>query len=349
MQDMDQNFLEKIQNFTILPRRFGIKSNYIHLFGPPKSGKTSLALDFAGHFKKPIYIDYQDPRLNIETTKNILLKLYLEKKIDILIIDNFSNILPLPNLKNIILITQSKNAGISKNFISKKISPLSFEEYISFDKKNLSINALFNHFLKDGNLPEIQYLPEYKKILRKQEIITLSFKQNTLFFQSLIPYQGHKITPNQIYIQLKKQIKISKDKIYECLQTFQENQIIHFLPHIDNQSKSKKLYFYDFSLPYAFTQEKSFQNIFENMLFLELLYKYNNLYYDEGCDFIIQNLHAYIALPFPTEKMIKEKIAKIEKKFPKITFITISHESEGQTPYTQWKAITFTNFALNEF
>ncbi|PAF48299.1 hypothetical protein BKH41_06180 [Helicobacter sp. 12S02232-10] len=348
MQDLEQNFIDKIQNFTILPRRFNLKSNKIHLFGPPKSGKTSLALDFAKRFKKPAYIDCNDPRTDIESIKPLLLKLYLEKKIDILIVDNFHDSFSLPNLENVILITSSQNINVSKNFLSKAIEPLSFEEYISFDKKNLSINALFNHFLKDGNLPEIQYLNEYQKIPRKQEIIFLALNSNARLFQNIIPYQAHKITINQIYTQIKKQNKISKDKIYECINEFQATKTIYFLPHKEDKSKSKKLYFYDFSLPYAFMSIKSFHAIFENMIFLELLGKNQTLFYDEGCDFLTQDSCAYIALAFPTQEMIEEKIAKIQKKFSLITIITINYEYERKTPYGKWKAVSFINFALGE-
>ncbi|PAF44005.1 ATP-binding protein [Helicobacter sp. 11S02596-1] len=346
MADLEQNFIDKTQNFTILPRRFGLKSNKIHLFGPPKTGKTSLALDFAKHFKKPAYIDCNDPRIDIETIKPLLLKLYLEKKIDALIVDNFNENFSLPNLENIILITQSKPTNTLQGFISKPIGPLNFEEYISFDKKNLSINTLFNHFLKDGNLPEIQQLGEYQKIPRKQEIITLGFGSNAHIFAHLIPHQAHKITTNQIYTQIKKHAKISKDKIYECIASFQASNAIYFLPH--QEDKTKKLYLYDFSLPYAFMSLKSFQAIFENMIFLELLSREDVLFYDKGCDFLTQDSRAYIALPFPTQEIIEQKITHIQKRFSFITIITINYESEGKTPYGRWKAQSFISFALNE-
>ncbi|PAF42723.1 ATP-binding protein [Helicobacter sp. 11S03491-1] len=350
MQDLEENFLEKTQNFSILPRRFGLKRGKIHLYGAPKCGKTSIALDFAKHFKKPIYIDCKDPRVDIDLTKSLLLKIYLEKNIDILILDNYICDFPLPNLENIILITPSKNTNnitLPHDFISKQIHPLNFEEYVSFDKKNLSITTLFNHFLKDGNLPEIQYLYEYQKIPRKQEINSLAFEHKKYLFGNLLSYQARQVTTNQIYTQLKKQIKISKDKIYQYIHEFQQDQVIYFLPHIQDPSKPKKIYFYDFSLPYAFSATKSFQSIFENMIFLELLCKNKTLYYDQGCEFITQDNHAYLAFAFPTPQTIEEKIKKIQTKYSKITLITINYQSGGKTPYSQWQAISFINFALD--
>ncbi|PAF47302.1 hypothetical protein BKH46_04255 [Helicobacter sp. 12S02634-8] len=348
MQDLEQNFIEKTQGFSILPRRFGLGANKIHLFGPPKSGKTSIALDFARLFKKPAYFDCKDPRTDTEAIKPILLKLYLEKKIDILIIDNFPQDFSLPNLENMILITHSQTTPIPEGFVSKSITPLSFEEYISFDKKNLSINTLFNHFLKDGNLPEIQALNDYQKIPRRQEITTLAFGNAAQLFQNLISYQAHKISTNQLYTQIKKHTKISKDTIYQSIATFQKDQAIYLLPHHKDKSQNKKLYFYDFSLPYAFASLKSFQAIFENMVFLELSYKNTNLSYAEGCDFLTQDAHAYIALAFPTAAAIDEKITKIQKIFSHITIITINYEASAQTPYGRWEAVSFINFALQD-
>lgn len=345
---LEENFSEKIQNFIILPRRFGLKKGKIHLTGTPKCGKTSIALDFAKDFKKPVYIDCNDPRNDIEAIKNSLLKLHLEKKLDILIVDNFVPDFTLPNFENIILITPSIQNWVPSDFSHKQIYPLNFEEYISFDKKNLSISALFNHFLKDGNLPEIQYLNEYQKISRKQEINLLALGQHINFFKLIIPYQAHKITTNQIYVQLKKKIKISKDTSYELMQKLSIERIIYFLASTDI-NKPKKIYFYDFSLPYAFSFQKSFQAIFENMVFLELAPKNEHIFYDENCHFITQNDHAYICFPFPTQEAIRQKIEDIVTKkftYSSITFITIEYECIEKIGQTKWRAISFINFAL---
>lgn len=345
---LEEFFLEKIQNFGIFPRRFGLKPGKNHLFGCAKSGKTSIALDFAKTFKHPIYIDCNDPRVDLDNIKSALLKYYLEKKVDILIIDNFCSDFTLPKLENIVLITHSEDVNIPKDFLSKQIYPLSFEEYISFDKKNLSINALFNHFLKDGNLPEIQYLNEYQKISRKQEINTLAFGGDIHFFTNIIPYQSRKITTNQLYTQLKKRFKISKDTIYHLINKFQSDGTIYLLPHIDDIKKPKKIYFYDFSIPYAFCTEKSFQAIFENMVFLELFYKYNKLYYDENCDFLNNENHAFFCIPFPSPKTIEDKISRLKSNYSKITIITINYDIEGKINDTKYQAISFMNFALGE-
>lgn len=346
---MEENFFEKIQNFVILPRRFGLKKGKIHLIGAPKCGKTSIALDFAKGFRRPVYIDCNDFRNDIETIKKSLLKLYLEKKLDILIVDNFVPNFTLPNFENIILITPSMQNWVPKDFFSKQIYPLNFEEYISFDKKNLSINTLFNHFLKDGNLPEIQYLSEYQKIPRKQEINFLALKQNINFFRLIIPYQAHKITINQIYTQLKRKIKISKDKSYELMERLSAKQVIYLVPSFIDVNKPKKIYFYDFSLPYSFSPEKSFQAIFENMIFLELIPKNEVIFYDENFHFITQDNYAYICFPFPTQKAIEQKIEEIIIKksiFLSIIFITIEYESTGKIGQIAWRAISFINFAL---
>lgn len=347
--DIEEFFLEKIQNYNILPRRYGLKNGLFHIFGPPKSGKTSIALNFAKNFKKPIYIDYNDFRIEKEKIKPILLKLYLEKKIDILIIDNFTPDFAFPKVNNIILITQNKISNILKNFTSKPIFALNFEEYISFDKKNLSIKTLFNHFLKDGNLPEIQNLNEYQKVSKKQEMLSYILKQNLNFFILLINFQSNKITPNQIYTQAKKSLKISKDKTYELINFFQDNQIIYLIPHLNTQTKPKKIFFYDFSIPYSLSLNKTFQAIFENMVFLELYIQNTSLYYNEECNLIDSNLNAYITYPFPTIDFIEQKIKQLQIKYNKIFFITINFESYGKIQFQEWQALSFIDFALKDF
>ncbi|MDO7253524.1 ATP-binding protein [Helicobacter cappadocius] len=345
---MEEYFLEKIQNFTILPRRFGLKGGKIHLFGCAKSGKTSIALDFAQKFKNPIYIDCNDPRINVDNAKSTLLKYYLEKKIDILIVDNFFANFTLPKLENIILISRSKNICLPNDFLSKQIYPLSFEEYISFDRRNLSINTLFNHFLKDGNLPEMQYLSEYQKISRKQEINSLVFGNNVDLFKNIISYQSRKITINQLYMQIKKQLRISKDKIYSFIDEIQSNGMIYLLSHMDDFKKPKKIYFYDFSISYAFCADKSFQAIFENMVFLELLSRYKAIHYTDNYDFITEENHVFACIPFPDQRIIEEKIRKSQVKHSKTTIITINYDIEGKTNDINWRAVSFMNFALED-
>ncbi|CBG40314.1 ATP-binding protein [Helicobacter mustelae] len=341
MQELENILAEKLQNFEIFPRRFGIKPAKIHLYGPPRSGKTSLSLLIAKHSKHPIYIDCIDPRNDKEMLTSQVLKAFLEKRIDWLILDNYDFSLTLPNLPNILLITTPPIARLPQGFLSRVILPLNFAEYISISPKSTSLTQLFNSYLKNGNTPEMLFLPEFQKIQRRQEHLRLFFQEDYVFFLQLLSFQSQKITTHHLYTHMKKSIKISKDKAYRLLNTLEACHFLTLLPHINAPSLPKKLFFYDFALPYAFSKAPNFQAIFENMVFLELLNQTNApIFYAQECHFLIEN-HAFFALPFPNQKDINKILQNNPKR--QITIIAI-HPQE----HPHCKIIDFISFALRD-
>lgn len=331
----------------MMPRRYGLKTGKIFLYGAPAVGKTAIALLHSIRYKKTLYIDCADCRINTESANAFILKAYLERNIEQLVIDNYTPSISLPNLEHMILIAQNPE-HCPEGFMQKHIRALSFEEYISLDTKNLSINNLFNLFLKEGNLIEIMRLEPSYKITRKQEILKLALWNDFEIFRSLLALQGQKLTPNYIYMILKKSQKISKDRIYPLLSSLQQRGIIYLIPHILGQSK--KLYFYDFSLPLCVQNEKNLIGILENMLLLELLNlcdryeKSEDIRYGDMEEFICE-LGVFLFLPFATLETIESKLKK--STVPHIYIITLSFEGEGRMHQTQWKAISFVNFALD--
>ncbi|MCE3037713.1 ATP-binding protein [Helicobacter anatolicus] len=343
MKDLASFIEEKIQGFNILPRRYSIKSGKINLYGPPKSGKTSLALDVAKTYKYAIYIDCNDPRNNTQTFTSQILKAFLEKKLELLILDNFQkSFMPtLPNITNIILITPTPLFSF-KDFHKKSILSLIFEEYISFSSSTSSLNQLFNTFLKYGNSPMNISLSDYQKNQRKQESMQLFFKENYDFFLHLLSFQSQKITTNQFYTYLKKYLKISKDKTYQILQDLENQKFIFFIAEQNAQKKAKKIYFYDFSLPYAFLSQPNFQSIFENLVFLELKNQYKGqITTSKECHFLIKE-KAFFAIPFPNQKDIDRILEKNKNK--EIFIITIN-----PLEHSQCHIIDFVSFALGEY
>ena len=169
---------EKSKYTNLLPRSYPQKDTPLLLYGPPKSGKTSLALQYAKVAKNPVFIDCADMRFGVQEAKTDLLKLFLEKGFDVLVVDNYDKNLTRPNFSNIILITNMPFASDShaKNtddlnipFASPKetmrkemILPLSFREFVSFSKTQ-RLEGIFSTFLKSGNLPEMPFLLESKK------------------------------------------------------------------------------------------------------------------------------------------------------------------------------------------
>lgn len=348
MYELSKTYLERVVG--LMPRRYGLKVGRTFMHGAPGVGKTSIALFHSARYKKTLYIDCADCRINIEYANAFILKSYLERNIEQLIIDNYTPRISLPNLKHIILIAQSPK-HCPQDFTQKPIRALSFEEYISLDSKNLSINNLFNLFLKEGNLPQSIALEPSYKVTHKQTILKLALWNDFEIFCTLLTLQGQKLTINHAYTILKKSHKISKDRIYPLLNSLQQRGIIHLIPHTSHTSK--KLYFYDFTLPLCVQNEKNLIASLENMLLLELLTLceqfdiHEEIKYGDLGEFIC-GLGVFLFLPFAIQETIESKLRKLE--YQHIYIITLNFEGEGEVNGAQnkiqWKALSFVNFAL---
>lgn len=347
MIDFFSAYEEKSRNFTIFPRSYAIKQTKIILYGAPKSGKTSLALDLARHCNCPIFIDCADPRFLLDSTQKTLLELFVEKRFDMLIIDNYTPTLQLPNYPKTIITSPTPMRipeSIRNNFSTQLISPLNFEEYVSFSK-SARLETIFANFLKEGNLPEILFLPEFKRLIRRQEIITLRFKEDVSIIAFLLTYQAKTFSVYNAFCHLKQYQKISKDRIYAFIQTMIDEGFLFLLPHA-NRKETKKLYFYDFSLPYALLPLPDFGAIFENLIFCELIRRNLPISYDDTCNFILDSL-AIFATPFPNPVLVESKLSALSHPYDNVLFISI----ETTKPPTKHKngtysIISFIDFAL---
>lgn len=297
---------------AFLPRSYPQKDTPLLIYGPPKSGKTSLALEYAKNAKNAkriVFVDCADMRFCLEDTQKELLKAFLEKAFDLLVVDNYdisspafslsskpslissaestlsrTTTLTLPNLSNIILVCAAPicdRQGLSKyithhfaHLMQMRVLPLSFREFVSFSKAQ-KLESIFSTFLKSGNLPEMPFLTESKHTARNQEIIRLAYQKHARIFQEILDFQGQNFSAYSLLRKLKPSLKTSKDTIYAFIESLKSQQSIFLLPHTQNRSKPK-LYLYNFALPYALSASPHFQHIFENMVFCELLLKYSN-------------------------------------------------------------------------
>ena len=297
-------------SYAFLPRPYPQKDTPLLIYGPPKSGKTSLALEYAKNVKnakRVVFVDCADMRFCIEDTQKELLKAFLEKAFDLLVVDNYdisslafsssskpqlisslkanssrttTSTLTLPNLSNIILVCANPicdRQGLSQYFAhlrQVRVLPLSFREFVSFSKAQ-KLESIFSTFLKSGNLPEMPFLTESKHTARNQEIIRLAYQKRARIFQEILDFQGQNFSAYSLLRKTKSSLKTSKDTIYAFIESLKSQQSIFLLPHTQNRSKPK-LYLYNFALPYALSASPHFQHIFENMVFCELLLKYSN-------------------------------------------------------------------------
>lgn len=343
MHFFSQFFSEK--NHNTLRRKISISKPKTLIYGAPKSGKTSLAFDYAqsANFsnKGIVYLDMKDPRICLDEARGELLKLYLEKKIELLILDRFIQPFPLPNIDSILILSDEKIEV--PGFCTLECPALSFVEYVSFCAKNSSIDSLLKNFIKEGNLPQMPFLSDHQKIQTKQEILSLALGSNFSLFLKLISFQSQKFTIFQFYTLLRKTEKISKDKIYLFFDVLQARSLIFFIPHLQ-PTKPKKIYFYDFSIPKTLTLNPVILPILENMFVLELVSLNQKIHYDDFGRFIVSGIGNFLFMPFAQKEVIEKKLLKMPKE--DLIIITLNFSSSGITNGIAWEALSFLEFTL---
>ncbi|WP_120913705.1 ATP-binding protein [Helicobacter pylori] len=327
-------------------------SDKICLLGPMKSGKTTFALKLAKGFKNPVYLNYNDMRLNQNILSSWLLKWHLEKKMDLLILDNIERLdFSLPKLPKIILIPNCLSPITAPDFSLRYALGLSFKEYTSFFKSNTPKNTLFNRFLRDGNALDSLFVEnEQEKILKKQENIQLIFQTYAPLMAKICAYQSKFVSTFYLYTQLKKELKISKDTLYKLLHALENQRILFLVPSFENHKT--KLYLCDFALPYSLTPSPSLLSVFENMVFLELYKqfpKYELYSHDNGI-FILHknstNKLALIAHAFPTPHFLEKQLLWCHKHgFFNIAVVSINAPISATNP--PYKHLNFIDFSLD--
>ena len=274
-------------------------------------------------------------------------------EISVLVLENFDFSFELPPCENIIISTKTPiNLKGYKNII---ISALDFEEYLLHDNRHQNITQSFNSFLKFGNIPELINYEDHKKINRLQEIIELQCKNETQYeiFKILIENIDEKKSLFQLFNNLKLKIKISKDKFYETCKIFEDTKSIYFLEKYNQEKSVKKIYCYNHSFLNAISHVKKFKNEFSNMIFLELVHKYKDIYYLDSIDFYIKSKNiAIIPIPFFNRFLMNNTLKKIIKnanefEINEINIITISNNEKISDPKLKINIIPFYEWALS--
>lgn len=325
------------------------------VLGASKVGKSYLIYDYLSNFKNEeyVYIDIFDIRNNIEEIEKNLQSFIKLNSIKVVVIENYNFEFDLPFCDSIILSTI--NDIKIKGFKNLTLNALDFEEYLLHDNKHQNITNSFNSFLKYGNLPEIINIDEHKKIQRLQEIIKLqnpSYLQYEIF-NSLVENIDEKKSLFQIFNLLKSKIKISKDSFYEYCKKFEDNKTFYFLKKYNQEKSTKKIYCYNHSFFNVISHNKKFKNEFSNLVFLELISKYNELYYLDNIDFYIKEKNlAIVAIPFYNSFAMQnslKKIIKISLEFDikEIIIVTISNSEKIQENSLKINVIPFYEWAIS--
>jgi hypothetical protein len=355
MKSLEACYEINFSKINFIERKIKITNSKTIISGAAKTGKSYLIYDFLSSFKvkEYIYIDLFDLRNNLEEIAQNLVKFIKMNEITVLVLENYDFQFEIPNCENII-ITMVKPEKI-KGFKNLVIGALDFEEYLLHDNKHQNITQSFNIFLKFGNLPELIQIDEYKKIQRLQEIIELQCKDETQYeiFKILIENIDEKKSLFQLFNSLKLKIKISKDKFYEICKHYENNKSIYFLQKYNQEKATKKIYCYNHSFFNAISHTKKFKNEFTNLVFLELINKYKDIYYLDNIDFYIASKNiAVVPIPFFNTFLTGNLVKKIikssqELNISEINIISISNNEKISDPKLKINVIPFYEWALS--
>ena len=312
----------------IYERKTKLKFENTLITGPKRVGKTFLVFNFLHNFKgKYKYIDFEDYR---EKEFNF-------EGVDLVIFDNYDFSVPIPKITTFVI--SSKNITIP-NFKKIELQGLDFEEFFAFENTT-NVNQCFDKFLRLGNFPRIFTEEYFRDEYLKETFELLPYNKNILkFFFSHI---GEKFTLYQIYQILKKEMKISKDSVYNITNELVQNRIIYEVNKFNSPKSPKKFYSYNFAFKNILTNRKNIQYTFENIVFLEL--KNKNIFYKDHLTFYIpEEEKGILVMPFADIQTAKEKLKKLND-LKKVEIITISNEFEIKSkkfeveviPFTQWR------------
>ncbi|MFA6741499.1 MAG: ATP-binding protein [Arcobacteraceae bacterium] len=355
MRTLEACYEINFSKVNFMERKTKITESKTLISGAFKTGKSYLIYDFLSTFKPKdyLYIDFSDLRNNASEVSKNLEKFIKMNEITVLVLENFDFDFELPTCQNIIISTKTPlNLKGFKNII---ISALDFEEYLLHDNRHQNITQSFNSFLKFGNIPELINYEDHKKINRLQEIIELQCKNETQYeiLKILIENIDEKKSLFQLFNTLKSKIKISKDKFYETCKIYENNKSIYFLQKYNQEKSVKKIYCYNHSFLNAISHVKKFKNEFSNMIFLELINKYKDIYYLDSIDFYIKSKNiAIIPIPFFNRFLMNNALKKIIKnanefEINEINIITISNNEKISDPKLKINIIPFYEWALS--
>ncbi|MRJ06747.1 MAG: hypothetical protein C6I01_04430 [Epsilonproteobacteria bacterium] len=289
----------------LYPRKLQLFPGNIHLVGPPEVGKSCLIFYYLkGEWKekKWVYIDTHHPRY-VSNWKEI-------PRAELVIIDNYTPSIQFPLTIPTILIS-SPNIPTPPQFRRVEIGGLDWDEFLHFythlgSKKE----RLLGKYLTIGLLPgavglDLYHWEKYHFWLRDRlsphrELLTAIFRNG-----------GSRTSLYQLYLQLKKEIPISKDTVYGEIERLEEEGIIYPVPKWNSPNAPKKYFLYTPSF-IRLSGGNSFPNILANFYYLHRL-KGKEVYYREDLTFYLPDqAKGVIVTSFPNWKELYKLISRLK-------------------------------------
>ncbi len=346
-------YTREFKKVTYNVRKLSFCTRKILLLGPKGAGKSSMIYDYLSLRRKGsfLYIDFDDFRLKGVDISEDLPQFLQKHQISLLVLENFDFDFEIPSCQEVIITTNRKIT--LENFTTLTLYPLDFEEFISFETRDLNLEAIFSSFAVVGTFPALKrvsredFVSEYQVFLKK-------FAENDLQMHMLgllSSKQGRCASMHELYLQIKAKHKISKDTFYAYCKKLQDEYVLFLVEKFEKKRAVKKLYLIDFALRSVLSFEKDFIKRFENIVFLELLKREKTLYYTDAIDFYIPNeKKAILTIPFLPLNMIENKLERFSEHFVSLGILSVQvvtmeveifYEREG----ISYELIPFWNFA----
>ncbi len=346
-------YAQEFKKPSFYPRKFSFKQDKTLLYGPKKSGKTTIIYEYLSSKKKGsfLYMDFDDLRLSqaiLFGLPNFLTKHH----ITLLVLENFDFSFKIPPCPEVIITTTVPRE--IEGFTQEILYPLDFEEFIAFEKRQTTIESTFNDFATWGTYPSV--------VLSHKEGFTKFFQEHIqLICDSPLEFtilrhfalaQGESISPFTLFNDIKVFHKISKDKFYAIVKKLQEEKSIFLVEKFAMPRADKKVYLVDFAIKSVLTFEKDFTKRFENIIFLELLKSHEAIYFTDLLDFYLPyHDKAIVAMPFLPSSMIKSKLSRLGKELQKyhiqtLTILTLEYEEQFYHDSVLVEVLPFWDWAL---
>ena len=237
---------------------------------------------------------------------------------------------------------------LAGRYIEVEIYPFSFKEFCSIYQninKNISKEEMFEKYVKLGGMPflhnlnyevesSMQYLKDIYSSIILKDITQRSNIRNTELLERIINYIvmniGNTFSANSISKYFKSENrKVAVDTVLNYIKACENAFLIHKVPRYEIQGKevlnvSEKYYIADHGIREAIleTNERDINQIFENIVYMELLRKgynikigkLNNLEIDFVCTKTNnEKIYIQVAYLLASEDTIKREFLPFEK------------------------------------
>lgn len=283
---------------------------------------------------------------------------------------------------NAYLLSSELATLLSGRYIEIKIYPLSFKEYLEFNKyNNVDLEEKFNEYLKYGGLPAITYIKEkdnlvmtylndiYNTIVKKDVIERNSIKDIALL-ENIIKYVasniGSQVSANKIsdYLNSNKIVEKSNHQTIDNYLKMLENAfIIYKADRSDIKSKNilktlGKYYVADLGIRNIILGFRNIDegHLLENIIYLELLrrgYKVNigkTLEYE--VDFVAESVNEIkyyqVAQSIKDDKVKNRELRSLESISDNYEKTILTMDKTINKDYNGIKVVNIIDFLLNK-